>query len=103
MDFLRELTTAGNWKKCQFPSADQPLLNWLVWSGRLKAIGVKYEIKSCCDGFFTLKYCSEKGYMLNENGMLEGCGRKPLMFIHQYNRFPELAHHFSQLCPLVPS
>jgi hypothetical protein len=96
--FLSVLTTSPDWTQCQFPSADQPILNWLLWNGKFQEHGIKYEFMDCQSGVFTCQYCSRMGYGFANDGMIVGSDSRPLKYLHQYNRVADMALHVGSLC-----
>jgi hypothetical protein len=45
------------WEDCYGESKDQPILNFLVWSGRVKDAGIRYRFLGCDGGLMTLQLC----------------------------------------------
>jgi hypothetical protein len=98
LKFLEVLTGSSNWTKCRFPSGDQPIFNWLLWTGKFRENRIQYVFVDCQDGVFTCQYCSRFGYAFGKNGLIVGSNSMPLKFVHQYNRQPEMARHIAELC-----
>jgi hypothetical protein len=96
--FASFLRTSQNWTKCQFPSVDQPIVNWLVWTGQLRVENIKYDFRECGKSILMCKYCAKFEYGFNENGLIFGNTSRLLIFLHQYNRIPELAEYVSRVC-----
>jgi hypothetical protein len=96
--FLTTLRSGSDWQKCQFRSADQPILNHYVWSGQMNRSGLKYEIRRCEHGFFTMTWCNSSRLTYSKEGLLLGEGEDPLIFIHQYNRVAGFVDRFAKAC-----
>jgi hypothetical protein len=100
LTFLRAFTNGSDWKRCQFRSADQAILNHFVWSGEIQRFGLTYKIRRCQTGFFTMTWCDYKDIIDTNNRTWMGKDGKPIIFIHQYDRFPALVDRFSKSCHL---
>ena len=91
LKFLEVLISQPEWSSCWGTSLDQPIVNYIVWSGKLTQNGIKYKFTGCDDGFFTMQWCVlDSNILYNEyNQIISTEGSVP-SYIHQYNRYPEL-------------
>jgi hypothetical protein len=96
--FLIVLTESPNWTNCQFRSADQPIINWLLWTGRFREHQIPYSFADCQTGVFTCQYCGKLGYGFRDDGLVVGPDLAPLKFLHQYNRRDDMSRHIAHLC-----
>ena len=90
------------WKKCWDPSMDQPILNYLVWSGAVRRRGIKYKFTGCDDGFFTVQWCVlDRQEKMNEYGQLISEHGSVPSYIHQYNRLQSLSDNLYDKCGMT--
>ena len=87
------------WKTCWRPSLDQPILNYLVWTGAVRRRGIRYELTGCDGGFFTVQWCVlEKKAKVNEHGQLVTEHGAVPSYVHQYNRLQDLSNRLYDMC-----
>ncbi|EAY13900.1 hypothetical protein TVAG_028530 [Trichomonas vaginalis G3] len=98
---LNLMTTSKEWITCWQSSMDQPILNYLVWTGALKENGIRYKITGCNEGFFTMQWCVKmREIRYNQYGQIISLEDTVPFYLHQYNRFPELQHLLYEKCGL---
>lgn len=104
-DYLKliEMMIAQNeWKTCYNPSHDQPILNYLIWSGKVRDAGIKYNLVGCDGGFATLQWCTLNMRVdYNEYGQVVLPSKVVPPYIHQYPRIPGLSEHLHDACNRV--
>lgn len=87
------------WKTCYQSSHDQPILNYLLWSGKIDQSGIKYKFTGCDGGFATLQWCIVNGKIVyNEYGQVVLPSNIVPSYLHQYPRYQELSNHLYQAC-----
>jgi hypothetical protein len=87
------------WKNCWDTSLDQPILNYLLWTGEVDKRGIKYVLGGCDSGFYTMHWCVlEKQLTLNEDKVVVSRTGNPPFFLHQYNRIPEFDQYLFGKC-----
>ena len=87
------------WSSCWGPSHDQPILNYLIWSGEIKNAGIQYDFTGCEGGFFTAQWCTyDLTIKTNQyNQIISEHGSTP-SFVHQYNRIKGLTQILLSKC-----
>jgi hypothetical protein len=87
------------WEDCWGPSIDQPILNYLLWTGEVKRRNISYNLNGCESGFYTMQWCvRDQEIRMNEmNVLVSKTGTTPF-FLHQYNRFPEFSDLLFEKC-----
>ena len=97
---LLELMLAQKeWKSCYGESKDQPILNYLIWSGKVDEKEVKYHFSGCDGGFATLKWCLINSEIkFNEYGQVILPSNNVPAYLHQYDRIPELSKYLYNAC-----
>jgi hypothetical protein len=82
------------WKSCYSSSKDQPILNWLVWSGKVKEAGIKYRFVGCDGGLMTIQWCVlNQEVKYNENGDILSPLHTVPAYLHQYTRLDGLQRY----------
>jgi hypothetical protein len=96
---LELMINQSQWRKCWEESMDQPILNYLIWSGEASDVGIPYELTGCDEGFFTVQWCVlERNVRYNEHGQVISVMNRVPSYIHQYNRLQALSNHFYRSC-----
>lgn len=98
--FVKYMIETPQWTSCWDDSYDQPIVNWLVYSGKLKDLGIEYKLISCDSDVLNMQWClygrepqlSKKEYVMSPNHRVEPA------LLHQYNRFPDLMKKLGQKC-----
>jgi hypothetical protein len=89
----------SQWKTCWKASMDQPILNYLLWSGMIDQANISYSLTGCHEGFFTVQWCVvERNVRYNEHGQVVSTMDTVPSYIHQYNRLQDLSNHFYDSC-----
>ncbi|OHT01595.1 hypothetical protein TRFO_07495 [Tritrichomonas foetus] len=96
---LKLMLEQPQWKTCYTHSRDQPILNYLIWSGKVDERGIKYRFSGCDGGFATLQWCilnyevkyNKMGQVVLPSGIVPA-------YIHQYPRHESLKNHLYQAC-----
>lgn len=97
--FVRKMVTSPEWPNCWKKGADQGDFNYILWSNIL-AFDFKVNIMNCSSGFTTMNYCIDQNRTFISNHQLVAKDSdNPIIFAHQYNRFPEIQEYINQLCP----
>lgn len=102
-EFYRTLTKMmielEQWRTCYTASRDQPILNYLVWSGKVKEAGIEYQFTGCDGGFMTLQWCIvNKHVRFNEYGQIISPADTVPAYLHQYPRLEEIRDHLYKAC-----
>jgi hypothetical protein len=87
------------WKTCWDFSLDQPILNYLLWTGEMDRYGIKYVLGGCEAGFYTIQWCTlEKQVIMNEDNVVVSRAGSAPFYIHQYNRVDKLGEFLFHRC-----
>jgi hypothetical protein len=102
-DYYRKLVgmmlNTSQWESCYAPSKDQPILNYLVWSGQVRDAGIKYRFTGCDGGMMTLQWCVVNGEVrFNDAGQVLSPSNKVPAYLHQYPRLPSLQSYLFRSC-----
>ena len=98
---LKIMINLPEWEKCYGESMDQPILNRLVWSGRLKSKKVNYRFTGCNGGFLTVQWCViNQSVNINDKGQILSPSGQPPAYIHQYNRIDKLEKYLYKSCQM---
>jgi hypothetical protein len=94
-DYYRRLIglmlNTSQWRTCYKPSKDQPILNYLVWSGQASRAGINYRFVGCDGGMMTLQWCVvNKEVRFDQSGMLLSPSNTIPAYLHQYPRLDGL-------------
>jgi hypothetical protein len=93
------MVSQREWQTCWASSMDQPILNWLVWTGRVAEEGIKYRLAGCDGGFFTMQWCVTEGnVLLNEYGQVVSIEGGVPSYLHQYDRHARFAEYAKRIC-----
>ena len=100
--FVMYMIERPEWTRCWSESMDQPIVNYLVYSGLLTDMGIDYKLFSCNDNVLNMQWClyektpeiSSMGYTLSPNG------KNTPAILHQYNRFSEHMEYLGGLCDI---
>lgn len=99
LKLLDLMISQKEWESCWDSSKDQPILNYIIWTGIAAENGIKYKFTGCNDGFFTMQWCIKgKHINFNEHGQIVSLENTVPVYIHQYNRYPELTNHLYSSC-----
>lgn len=99
LKLLDLMITSNHWLKCWDASMDQPILNYLIWSGNAKKHGIEYQLTGCNGGFFTMQWCIKgKNILYNEHGQITSLENTVPVYIHQYNRYDQLQKELFAKC-----
>ena len=98
---LKLMIHSPQWTSCYQPSFDQPILNWIVWSGQADEAGISYRFSGCDGGIMTVQWCvvNNEVRFNNYDQVLSPTNRVPAL-VHQYPRLEPLATHLNQYCRL---
>jgi hypothetical protein len=73
------------WRTCYNPSKDQPILNYLVWSGKAREARIKYRFIGCDGGLMTLQWCVvNKEVRFTQFGQVLSPSNTVPAYLHQY-------------------
>jgi hypothetical protein len=98
---LRLMTAQKEWGSCWGRSLDQPILNWLVWTGAVREAGIRYRLAGCDGGFFTMQWCVLEGNILrNDDNQIVSLEGSVPSYIHQHNRNARFSRDLLQICEL---
>jgi hypothetical protein len=98
---VKLMVSQKEWASCWGPSLDQPILNYLVWSGSARAERIRYRFTGCDDGFFTMQWCVlEANVLKNEANQVVSIEGTVSSYVHQYNRNEPFAHELFARCDL---
>jgi hypothetical protein len=87
------------WKRCWDVSLDQPILNYLLWSGEIDKHGIRYVIGGCDSGFYTIQWCTlERQIKMNQDNVVVSRTGNPPFFLHQYNRVDKFDQYLFGKC-----
>ena len=101
LDLLKLLLRMPEWHRCYEVGMDQPILNHLVWSGKLKAKGFKYRFTGCNGGFMTVQWCIVSQLVnINDKGQILSPAGQPPACIHQYNKIDKLEKYLYKACQI---
>jgi hypothetical protein len=101
MKLITLMTDQREWKSCWESSLDQPILNWLLWTGAIRKHGIRYRLSGCDGGFFTMQWCVTEGNVLmNEHGQVVSIEGAVPSYLHQYDRHPQFAAYVQEVCGL---
>ena len=99
LKLLEMMLSQNEWKTCYSPSHDQPIVNYLLWSGKIKDAGIKYNLAGCDGGFATLQWCTLNMRVdYNEYGQVVLPSKIVPPYVHQYPRIPGLTEHVTNAC-----
>lgn len=99
LKLVEMMISQEEWKTCYSPSHDQPILNYLLWSGKIKDAGIKYSLAGCDGGFATLQWCTLNMRVdYNEFGQVVLPSKIVPPYVHQYPRIPGLTEHLREAC-----
>jgi hypothetical protein len=87
---------------CYGESSDQPILTFLVWSGRVKDAGIRYRFLGCDGGLMTLRWCvvnkvvrfNERVQGISPSNTVPAC-------LHQYPRLGGLMGGLYLVCGMT--
>jgi hypothetical protein len=89
----------SQWETCYHESKDQPILNYLVWSGAVKRAGIKYRFTGCDAGMMTLQWCVvNKVVRFNDKGQIVSPSNVVPAYLHQYPRLDGLREYLFKSC-----
>jgi hypothetical protein len=98
---VRLMVNQSEWASCWGASLDQPILNYVVWSGRVREAGIRYRFTGCDDGFFTMQWCVlEANVLKNDDGQVVSMEGTIPSYLHQYNRNEPFARELYRRCDL---
>ncbi|OHT15704.1 hypothetical protein TRFO_13866 [Tritrichomonas foetus] len=98
LNLLKLMTSQPAWKSCWGTSLDQPILNYLVWTGEVEKSQIQYKLTGCDGGFFTMQWCVvDKTVLMNEHNQIVSSFNTVPSYVHQYNRFPEIIKWLKEL------
>jgi hypothetical protein len=87
------------WKHCWDVSLDQPIVNYLMWTGEIDKHGIQYAIGGCESGMYTMQWCTyEKQVRMNSDNVIISQTGHPPFFLHQYNRIENLTAYLFEKC-----
>jgi hypothetical protein len=85
------MLNTSQWQTCYASSKDQPILNYLVWSGKASQAGIKYRFVGCDGGLMTLQWCVvNKEVKFDEYGNVLSPSNTIPAYLHQYPRLDGL-------------
>jgi hypothetical protein len=93
------MLNTSQWESCYHESKDQPILNYLVWSGQVKAAGIKYRFTGCDGGMMTLQWCVlNYEVKFNDKGQVLSPSNTVPAYLHQYPRLQSLKAYLYSTC-----
>jgi hypothetical protein len=99
---LKLMLERPEWTKCWGTSLDQPILNYLVWTGKVREAGIRYRLTGCDDGFFTMQWCVlEANVLRNEENQVVSLEGTVPSYVHQYNRNDKFSKELMKSCEVV--
>jgi hypothetical protein len=99
--FLQLLVSQPEWQTCWGSSLDQPILNHMLWTGKIAKNGIKYALTGCDGGFLTMQWCVSEGKVLrNEKRQVVSSEGVVPSYLHQYDRNAKFAPLLFQACGL---
>ncbi|OHT12637.1 hypothetical protein TRFO_17453 [Tritrichomonas foetus] len=98
-EFVELLVTHKEWPQCWGPGFDQGDFNYVFYKHYFISHH-KFKYTNCQSRFSTMHYCiRNESNLWNSKGQLQTLdGSDTLIFIHQYNRFPDVNRYISKLC-----
>lgn len=99
---IRLMINQTQWETCYGPSKDQPIMNYVVWSGLADAAGIKYRLTGCDGGFMTIQWCVinfEVKY--NKLGQILSPSNEVPFYLHQYPRISDLTSYLFDSCEIA--
>jgi hypothetical protein len=107
-EYLRLVTymrRRPEWRVCWDNSKDQPVLNYLLWTGAFALHGFNFTFTGCFNGIFTMHWCQGYGSTsLNLNdrrSVVTPKGDVPFV-LHQYNRYQQMIDYLLRQCGMNP-
>lgn len=99
LKLVKLMMAQNEWTKCWEASLDQPILNYLVWTGEVTKAGINYSLTGCDGGFLTVQWCvTEENVKFNEHNQITSDDGSVPSYIHQYNRIPAFQKQLFQIC-----
>ena len=96
---LELMISQKEWDSCYDESMDQPILNYLLWTGLIDANNIKYRFTGCEAGFMTIKWCVlNDNVKFNEYGQILSPTNTTPPYIHQYTRIDSLSSYLFKAC-----
>jgi hypothetical protein len=98
---VRLMVEQPEWTSCWGASLDQPILNYVVWSGVARRAGIRYRFTGCDDGFFTMQWCVlEANVLTNDAQQVVSVEGTVPSYLHQYDRNPHLKQDLFERCDI---
>ena len=87
------------WKSCWGSSLDQPIVNYLVWTGLVEKANIKFDMTGCNGNYLTMQWCllNQEVRFDDKNMIISEEGTAPA-FVHQYNRNKTLTAWLNKRC-----
>lgn len=98
LKLINLMMSQKEWSKCWKPSYDQPIVNFLVWSGAVDKAGIQYELTGCNGNYLTMQWCLTGTVPFNKNGRITSMIGSVPAFVHQYNRNKTLTRKLHRQC-----
>ena len=99
LKLLDLMISQKEWTKCWEASKDQPILNYLVWTGKVSEAGIKYEMTGCNGEYLTMQWCLVNGQVpTDKEGRITSMIGSVPAFVHQYNRNETLTKKLHRRC-----
>jgi hypothetical protein len=93
----------SQWQSCYGDSKDQPILNYLVWSGAVRKAGIKYRFTGCDAGMMTMQWCTVNQVVrFNDKGQVLSPSNRVPAYLHQYPRIDGLTEILFKAWRLPP-
>jgi hypothetical protein len=87
------------WNSCCQGSLDQPILNYLIWTGEVDKHGIRYALGGCDSGIYTIQWCTyDKQILQNEDNIVVSSTGNAPYFLHQYNRIENFDKYLFERC-----
>lgn len=103
LELLKLLVSQPEWTSCYDKSLDQAIMNVIVWTGKVKEAGIKYDLTGCNGNFLTLQWCMlDQHIPINDKDQITSLVGTVPAFLHQYNRLEWLTRKFYQKCKVFP-
>jgi hypothetical protein len=96
------MLNVSQWEDCYDESKDQPILNFLVWSGRVRDAGIRYRFLGCDGGLMTLQWCVINHIVrFNHRGQVLSPSNTVPAYLHQYPRLRGLRRYLFHSCGMA--
>lgn len=96
--FMEQMVMHTEWVVCWGRGFDQGDFNYILYTSGVYRHN-ETVFMDCNSGFLTMQYCSKGGVRVDSNGvMLTPNGQRPVIFVHQYNRYKDAKKIVHRVC-----